>query len=503
MSATLNMNAIPYFSWKGQTLQQITSVYKKNKKTLNSIPGKQTELRETPSNSTLTVGSCIVAGELMRAMPLPIYRREIASIKNPSCSRNSSTIASFEQPGGSIVNSKIKTNTGLVNVLDNKPPSIANATTLTSEHPGKCASSCILSPEVNARRRVRSAGMNRPQFKPENNNDRTYFTSTPEYLVSRNRTIKQNSYVYFKQGTSGVQPNTGNAKSNIYQSGNTYTPAGTSHCRQLIIDASHNNNYFSYNWIDGEMYDVFIPDGNNYNVDTLTNVFQKVMVNNGHYLMDTTKSNAKVFLLSIEYDTVNGIVILQAPPAVNFSNIDSNNDPTTGIVLYNVFDYNTGFPTGLYDFATNGKWFPSNDGINKTGLAINIGFYSDGNLRNNFGSVVGFVPNSYIGRNVSTFYPQIAPNYVPLYYKPSNIIFGIQGPVDSSTYTDRVKLNEVTRNGYLTKSGFGTATANAMAYGVSEQPYTLKDKLGFKLTATPIIKADGRVCSDTKFIYRM
>jgi hypothetical protein len=491
--ARLNMNEIPYISWKGQTLEQITSVYKKNKKTLNSIPGKQTELRETPPNSTLTVGSCIVAAELMRAMPLPIYRREIANIQNPGCSRNSSTIASFEQPGGSIVNSNIKTKTGLVNVLDNKPSSIANATTLTSEHPDKCASNCILSPEINARRRVRSAGMNRPQFKPENNNDRTYFTSTPEYLVSRNRTIRQNTYVYFKQGTSGVQPNTGNAKSNIYQAGNTYTPAGISHCRQLIIDASKNNNYFSYSWF-GVIYDVYIPDGNNYTVDSLTRVFENVMVANGHYLMDTTKSNAKVFLITIEYDTVNALVILQAQKSVNFS-VDNGNNA----VVYDVFGDNR---TYIYPQGTT--WCTRNNDIDQVDkFSINLGFYSNGNIKNNFASVLGFSSGYYIGRNVSQFYPQIAPNYVALYYKPSNIIFGIQGPVDSSTYTHRVKLNEVTRNGYLTKSAFGSATANALAYGVSEQSYTLKDKVGFKLTATPIINPDGSVCSNRKFIYRM
>jgi hypothetical protein len=473
--ARLNMNEIHYFSWKGQTLEQITSVYKKNKKTLNQN-----------------------RGELMRAMPLSIYRKEIASIQNPGCSRRSSTIASFEQPGGSIVNSKIKTKTGLVNVLDNNPPSIVNATTITSEHPGKCASSCILSPEVNARRRVRSAGMNRPKFKPENNGDRTYFTSTPEYMISRNRTIKQNSYVYFKQGTSGVQPNTGNAKSNIYQSGNTYTPAGTSHCRQLIIDAEHKNNYFSYKWIDG-IYNVKIPDGNNYNIESLTNVFQTVMVANQHYLMDITKSNAKVFLLSIEYDTVNGVVILQAPELINFS----GDDNSTGAEIYNVTGINA-----TYIVPPDSTWCPldTNDYSNK--FFINLGFYvgpnqSTPSLTNNFASVLGFISGSYNGRKISSFYPQIAPNYVTLYYKPNNIIFGIQGSVDSSTYIHRVKLNEVSRNGYLTKSAFGTATANAMAYGVSEQPYTMKDKLGFHLTATPIMKSDGTICCDRKFIYRM
>ena len=69
-------------------------------------------------------------------------------------------------------------------------------TTITSEHPSQCQSpsDCFLSPELNAKRRVRSAGMNSNKFKPNYNNDKVYFTSTNEYLVSRNRTIKQNMY---------------------------------------------------------------------------------------------------------------------------------------------------------------------------------------------------------------------------------------------------------------------------------------------------------------------
>uniref|UniRef100_A0A6C0HZQ2 Uncharacterized protein n=1 Tax=viral metagenome TaxID=1070528 RepID=A0A6C0HZQ2_9ZZZZ len=455
--ARLNMNEIPYFSWKGKTLEQITSVYVKNKKTLNPDPSQSIY-------------------QIRKAMPLQIYRKEIASIQNPSCSRRSSRIAAFEQPGGSIVNSNIQTNTGLVNILNNKPPSVVNATTITSENPEQCAytSNCFLSPDINAKRRVRSAGMITKQFKPNYNNDKTYFTSTNEYLVSRNRTIKQNAYVYFREGNSGVQPGTGNAKSNVY------SPNGLSHCYQPLIDASNNNNKFAYYWVDQTTNYVDIPDGK-YDIDSLNNLFKTVMVRNGHYFTNST--GAKVFLLSINYNNFNNSVILEANPA------------TKEI-----------YPDGTYTPA-NTDWY---DPLSSTGDGTDLELFDYGTTAfvilnyNLFGLIIGFYAGNYFkGATNSQFRPNIFPNYVPLYFKPSNIIFGIQGPVDSSTYTDRVKVNTVTRNGYLTKSGFGTATANAMAYGVSEQPYTLKDKLGFQNTATPVIKNDGSLCCNKKFMYRM
>jgi hypothetical protein len=451
----LNMNEIPYISWKGQTLEQITSVYTKNTNTLNV----------NPANSIR---------QLMKPMPLKIYRREIASIQNQSCSRNSSTIAAFEQPGGSIVNSNIETNTGLVNILDVKPPSFQSATTITSEHPGKCAfpSDCFLSPDLNAKRRVRSAGMNQKKFKPDYNNDKAYFTSTTEYLVARNRTIQQNMYNYLRQGNSGVQPGTGNAKSNIY------SPGGLSHCYQPLINSENNNNYFEYVWVDKVSYTVNIPDGN-YDTESLNQLFKKVMTLNGHYFTNNTLGN-KVFLLTIDYDNFNNVVILEANPATRYSPFPlSSYTPAS-------FDWYTDLPVNP----------PNQEQYGYTSITIS--------QNNNFGLVVGFIPGDYYnGGNRSFFHPTISPNYVPLYYKPSNVIFGTQGPVDSSTYIHRVKLNTVTKNGYLTKSAYGSATANAMAYGVSEQPYTIKDKIGFQLTSTPIIKPDGTICRDRKFIYRM
>ena len=471
--ARLNMNEIPYYTWKGKTLEQVTSVLRMNTNTLHELSDDQFAI--CPGNKSLS--SSLVCNRIFKAMPLKIYRREIAVI-NPSssssCSRASSTIAAFEQPGGSIVNSQNTTNIGLVNTLDIKP------TIITSEHPGQCdyPSNCFTSPDLNAKRRVRSAGMYPKKFKLDNNNDKAYFTSTNEYLVSRNRTIKQNSYIYFRQGNSGVQPGTGNAKSNIYSSGNIYTPGGQSHCYQPMISVENNNNYFNYQWIDKNQYTVTITDGY-YSIDSLNDYFKKIMVENGHYYEDNY--GIKFFLLSIDYDNFNNKVILEANPVVLKNGVS---DPFPG-----------------WESSNNGQYIIPGDKNNL--MPTDYGYTSINiPLENNFGQIIGFQPSSYNGSHLSQFRPQILPNYVPLYYKPSNIIFGIQGSTDSSTYTERVKVNEVTRNGYLSKSAYGTATANAMSYGVSEQPYTLKNIIGFPQTTTPIIKSDGTICSKNKFIYR-
>jgi hypothetical protein len=52
------------------------------------------------------------------------------------------------------------------------------------------------------------------------------------------------------------------------------------------------------------------------------------------------------------------------------------------------------------------------------------------------------------------------------------------------------------------KEPYGSATANALAYGVSEHAYTVKDKIGFKKTAVPIIDSTGNICPNPNFIYR-
>jgi hypothetical protein len=53
--------------------------------------------------------------------------------------------------------------------------------------------------------------------------------------------------------------------------------------------------------------------------------------------------------------------------------------------------------------------------------------------------------------------------------------------------TQRLKYETITTNGATFARIYGSQVGNAMAYGVSDQAYTVKDKIGFPLTKTPVI----------------
>lgn len=452
MSALLGFNEVPYYSWKGKTLTQITSILKMNKKNLSTSTGK------------------VLISQLRKPQPLRIIRKEIANVSTFSCARTSIKIDEFNRPGGSIVNSLDVINNGLVNTL-----AIEN-TTISSEHPGTC-NGCTsdsttngdpFSPIVNARKRVRSAGMIVKKFNASKNNDK-YYTSTNEYLLSRNRAIGQRDYIYFRNSNSGIQPGTGNSKSNIY------TSQGYSHCTEAIVSPALANNQFQYIWLDANSYSVVLPTGT-YDTESLNNAFKNGMVVNGHYFINNT-NQSKNFLLSIDYNGFDNTIIISSTPG-------SRSFP------FNTLNGTYSAPIGSvwYDNLHNTNTMPTSFIITTINFATLLGFASTG---------------TYSTRAVSTQKPQLAPRYDIMYYKPSNITFGVQGSVDSSTYTHRSKFNAVNKGGYLSKSAFGDATANAMAYGVSEQPLTLKSTTGFGITKTPVIdKITGKKCNLDKFIYR-
>jgi hypothetical protein len=90
--------------------------------------------------------------------------------------------------------------------------------------------------------------------------------------------------------------------------------------------------------------------------------------------------------------------------------------------------------------------------------------------------------------NQSTSYCQTSKNCaMPVYYKPNNPEFAQQGGVSSSARITRLKYDTITNNGGLFTRAYGPATGNALAYGGSTQTYTIKDKIGFPLTKTPVV----------------
>ena len=402
MSALLNLNQIRYVSWKGKTFDDVVSSIQKNKNDQSNM----------------------MVHQFMQAKPLKIYRKEIASKPSTTCnSRTSITIESLNMPGSTHISESPyeHAGNGLVSTLHINEP------TTTAENPPACEDSCIFSPEANARRRVRSSGMIPKKFNVHKNNDQ-YYTSTKQYLVSRNRTIKQNEYNYIRKGNSGVEPGTGLSKSNIY------SPSGLSHCYQPEVSESHNNNHFQYLWLDGATYDVFIPDGK-YNVESLNQVFRNQMTTNKHYYIDS--AGEKVFLLNISYNNLTEQVILYATPDV----------------------LQTTYPAPSYTVPTATSWLAS---VPYTAPCANTFIII---LDNQFSKLLGTLPGQYgSGSSYSQMRPDITQNYVPLYYKPSNPGFGVQGAVDSSTRIHRRKYNTINDVAHSMGKAYGSGTANAMAY---------------------------------------
>jgi hypothetical protein len=430
--------------WKGKTFNQIVATIQKNDKKI--------------ANLTIT--------QLRKPLPLKIYRRELTATGGCN-SRASIKIAHFEIPGNNTVSEKAS---GLVNTLDIYP------TTISSEH-GGCngPNACFFSPDYNARKRCRSAGMITRKFNPNKNND-TYCTSTNQYLVARNRTIKQNEFNYIRKGDSGIIPGSALSASNIY------SPAGLSHCYKPLISPENNNNVITYIWIDGSTRTATIPTGM-YDIQLLNTAFQTQQLINKTYLKGSL-GNPDVFLLSISYDNKTNSAILIAN--------------ATGQDVYSNMVYSA--PSGAdwdLDDDTNPEVKPVLTGLSQLG-----GTYFIIRDTDQFGELIGFSPGTYFnGINTTPFQGTLSGNYVALYYKPNNPLFGVQGAVDSSTLIHRKKYDTITSAAYGLRSAYGDGAANALAYGVSEKPYTIKSVVGDKVIYSPFVDKNGNICPK-RFIYR-
>ena len=450
--------------WKGNNLYQVIASIQFNKMSAITIP----------------------PADLLKPLPLKIYRKEINNITSETttktCSvRRSTSITGLDMPGSTIVTSIDRSySNGLVNTLN------LETTTLTAEL-GLCnnAAACFLSPSENARRRVRSAGMMPKKFNLNRNNDR-YCSSTKEYLTSRNRTIEQNQYNFFKQGNMGLLPNIGNGKNNIFR------PQGISHCSRPTISAEKGNNIFTYIWIDGTSNIVTIPDGI-YDIESLNKVLEDTMILNTHYFV---VAGVKKFLILFSYDTSKDSIVIVCNPASQDSSRQSyftiNNMPTSATWGYVNVPLTEPYATFGEGEALPYPLGPTQLGATYVEIPDSI-----------FADLMGFYPGAYTGGiNEAFFQGTIYSKYVTLYYKPNNQAFGTQGAVDSSAYIHRAKYVAITNFAQTLKSAYGDAVANALAYGVSEHAYTEKDKVGFKRTAVPIIDANGNICANPNFIYR-
>jgi hypothetical protein len=451
MSALLSLNQIPLVPWKGKTFNQIHSTIKKNDLSNYTLSGNRNYFAKG-------------------GQPLKIYRREIATTGTDACNaRSSSSINEFSRPGGTVINTSSTNSDGLVNTVT---PDIPNNKCETYE-----SCSVVLSPSDSARRRVRSSGMINRKFKTTTDiNNHTYYTSSGQYLNSRNKTFQQNQYNYFRRGDSTAKPGSALAKSNVYSAN------GFNNCKKYNISTAIT---FQYKWINHNdsilTYTVNVPAGD-YSVGDLNTILHQSMLANQHYLIKGSGASN--------------------PNEIHSNNISwllhfAINNNTNNIELYSYkVDANT-FPSSEYTIPSN------SNNVQMWSIPPNgAGLYPQLIVPNNqIASAIGFAAGTYPASNAataevfqlftSTVTPGIQPLYSKLYYKPNNPQFANQGAVSSSDLITRKKYNSITNSSVNYRSSYGNATANALAYGVSEQSYTVKDKIGYPLNKTPVFPKYG------------
>lgn len=437
MSARLNQNPIRYFAWKGKTFFQVTSAIQKNVATI-PISGNNSR-------------------NLFISRPLKLFRREIASIKAIPCNmRTSIKIDELNRPNGYLVynnNNQFGLDTTLdFNLTTNKSQlSSAQCSTTTN---------CFNQAQY-ARRRVRSSGMIPKKFNAAKNNDQ-YYTSTSQYLNSRNMSFQQNQYNFIRQGDQTQKPGSAMAVNNLYSAN------GLNHCNVYYISAAKGNNTFSYKWIDAGTNVVTIPDGY-YDVNSLNGAFRVIMTTNNHYYINIANS-AKVFLLNIVYNTSANNIQLQS-----FISLPYYNSP----LVYSV-------PAGV-------TW---NTAPNSTVNPIFI-------ISNNFTPVIGFTSQNYPTVSTgSNYYVNsnttvgIQPTYVGVYYKPNNAQYAKQGAVDSSARITRKIYDTLTTVGAKLRTPQGSVITNTLAYRVPTSTFAYIKDSGkpFPVKLTPKInKYNGQL----------
>lgn len=427
--------------WKGRTFQQLSSSIKQN----------------APTYSTTTAISPIL---LRRALPLKIYRRELAS-ESTNCNPRTSLLYQFDNPGQTIV-TQYSTSNGLATTLD------FNYENNKCQHPPNPISSdtscsAFLSQENNAKRRVRSAGMVHRKFDINTNND-NYYTNTNQYLTARNRTYQQTQYFHIKQGDSTAKPGTNASYNNIY------TANGISHCPKFSVTSPVT---FTYKWLNNSTnsalntvtsYTVTIPVGS-YDITEFNNIVQNTMYNNNHYLVSLA-TNTIVFFLQFSYNVSNNRIEINSKVLPNVTTIGTSYQYPTlhpSWVLLNA---------GLY---FNPNVTLSNALLFSQGLGFSSGTYPT-TTTNTTNQVV-------LGSSI----PALQTNYIPIYYKPNNPQFGRQGAVTSGDLITRKRYNTITNAANSFRSAFGNQTADAVAYGVPPYGYTLKDRVGFPNIQIPTI----------------
>lgn len=474
MSAPMERRNI---SWKGRSFNQIVAGLRQN------------------SNSTI-----IQKQNLHAAQPIRHYRKEIANAS--VCSRASISLDDFTSPGGTIVNTSSTKQTKNVEVVE------FGLTVNKTERPTTTCYQIACSKAADARRRVRSSGNVKRAFIQSKNNDK-YYTSTNEYLVSRNLTVAQNQYSYVRFGDATVEPGSGKSLNNIY------SPAGINHCAKVSVRGFSVSPLFTYQWINGPngvitTYNVTFPDGD-YDLGELVNQFQNFMISKNHYYTNRT-SGQKEFAMNFAYNVRTDRIQIQCKAVNNqvFSSAKYSTPPggvTPSVytivpvinVTANIFSQIIGVNPGFY---------PPNATIGALTVG-SLGTYYIQPSTNNTPDLNTFngtldgntYPNPINQIFDGTMSPKIGTPYVPLYYKPSNSKFATQGSVDASSRLARLKYDTITSSASTFTTAYGRHTANALAYGVPGPGATFKERIGYSTSCQPtasLITNQMMKCTTTK-----
>jgi hypothetical protein len=351
--------------WKGKTFKQVYAAIKRNK---TNVP--------------------VTKASIMKARPLKIYRKEIVTSSDTSCSqqRFATKIDDLMQPNGYII-TKSSNPQGLVAILD------AKETIDSVQNPNNCSTTtgpCITIAK-NALTRVRTSGIVKP----------SYNYNYKQLLERRNKTYEQNQF-HFNRGN------------NVFAAqGGELLP-----CKKLYIPKAIT---FKYKWITTPLSTwttVTIPSGY-YDTTDINAIFQNTMLSNKHYLIQSN-TQSRIFLLSIQYDVASSKVQLISR-------------------LYNT----TYFNTNTYSFADNGIVNSYTGAIApqfniSTELGAILGFVPNQSIPT-LSSQSGTTPTVVINSTLPVAI--LPPSFLPVSYKPNNAAFRQQGAQTSSAQTLRVNYN--------------------------------------------------------------
>jgi hypothetical protein len=239
-----------------------------------------------------------------------------------------------------------------------------------------------------------------------------------------------------------------------------------------------------------------------YSIEEINGIFINTMITNYHFLYKN-ETGSKVFLLNINYDDILQVVQLECScyDTSYFSNAEYSADIHATWSPTNISPP----PNGIGSSLIPGFKFNNDE------LFSALGFSSQ-----SFPARFPSVPMSFTGQNYnrpltfsSTNSPSIKHVYNRVYYKPNNAQFAQQGAVSSSSLIARLKYNTINTVAAATsgnnfdqqaKSYYGSNISNALAYGVSESPYTMKDKIGYPLHKYPKFlpnSTEQRNCNET------